>query len=122
MKTLMFRFLNHDSVIIDEKNTKITFLYKADLTLQNVKLAIKGSINELMSLYNDLNILTGVCTGVYINNSKLAGITNIDNFNPGDTTMVVDISSVPIFQKENTDIKESDSFYLNIDYYVRLTP
>ena len=117
MKISMKFFNKHDDIVFDQDDENISdvkFLFNSNIN--NVKIAVCGDLNYLLKKLNEINLVSGDCTGVYINDVKISGVESLSTFNSGMTTIVADVSSEPLFENKSTK-KSSNECFLNIDYY-----
>lgn len=117
MKISMKFFNKHDDIVFDQDDENISdvkFLFNSNIN--NVKIAVCGDLNYLLKKLNEINLVSGDCTGVYINDVKISGVESLSTFNSGMTTIVADVSSELLFENKSTK-KSSNECFLNIDYY-----
>lgn len=117
MKISMKFFNKHDDIVFDQDDENISdvkFLFNSNIN--NVKIAVCGDLNYLLKKLNEINLVSGDCTGVYINDVKISGVESLSTFNSGMTTIVADVSNEPLFENKSTK-KSSNECFLNIDYY-----
>lgn len=101
--------INDESQSIDG----IQFMFNTNIN--NVKIVVSGDITELLRLDQLCQTNSGRCVSVYIGDTKLCGVKKPLLFEEGTTTMVTNVSTVPMFSNGND---KPNTTYLNIDYYI----